>query len=72
MTTADRIGIVWKPQAFMPKRFSVLETRLRLVASSDNTASENGKSSVTFLNSVELVALIASELDGLVEKIEYL
>ncbi len=71
LIAADRIGIIWKPQAFMPKRFSVLETRLRLVASSE-MESENGKSSTTFVNSVELIALIASELEGLLEKVEYL
>lgn len=73
--TGDRIGVVWKPHTFMPKRFTVLESRLRLVVDGDegkSTASSQNSSGATILNSVELVALMAAECNSLIDAVEFL
>jgi hypothetical protein len=65
--TGDQIGIIWKPQAFLPKKFTVLDSRLRLVVDDNSTSS----TVTTVVNTTELIAMIAAESNGLIESIIY-
>ena len=70
ISTGDRIGIIWKPHTFLPKRFSVLETRLRLVMKEDTKANNDAtNASTTVLNSVELIAMMLAEFDGMLDNV---
>lgn len=65
----DRVGVIWKPQVFLPQKFSLLESRLRLPVTD---GVQGSAVAITVLNCVELMTLILAEFDGLVEKVEYL
>ena len=53
----------------MPKKFSVLDARMRLAISEKEKSSTAVPISV--LNTAELVAFMVSEFDGLLESVSY-
>lgn len=62
----------------MPKRFSVLESKLKLAVGSPTEATLENKKNVAgafqtiVVNTVELLTTIISESDGIVQNVEHL
>jgi hypothetical protein len=61
---------VWRPHSFLPRKFSVLESKFRLALSSQ----KNGivlPGAITILNAVEVIAMMVADADGIVERVDY-
>jgi hypothetical protein len=68
---AEDIGVIWKPAAMLPKKFSVLETALRMPLTSEDSASAGNSMGLMVLNMHELVANIVAACDGFVTSFEF-
>jgi hypothetical protein len=63
----DQIGIRWKPSAFLPARFSMLQCRHHYISSSG----EAGSSGTMVLNAAAVVAEMVNRSNGLVESVSF-
>jgi hypothetical protein len=71
--SGDYIGVVWRPHAFLPKRFSVLESKFRIIAAhGDEAGSVSTSGAMMYANAVEIVADMVASSEGLVDAVEFL
>ena len=63
------IGILWKPSAFLTRKFSILESRNKLALQSEDSASS---ATFTVLNTSEIIAQMFRVGDGLIQQVRFL
>ena len=64
----DQLGVRWKPDAFIPARFSLLQCRHHYISSS---LTDSDKTGTMILNAAAVVAEMVNRSDGLIESVVY-
>ena len=62
------VGVVWRPSIFLPKKFSVLESRHHIA---NTTGEEDEDNTTVVFNVAEVLVEMIAEANGLIENIDY-